>query len=214
MKEIDFLPQWYKAGRRRKVNYRRQYIVLVGIFVAMVVWSFAASYSVSVSEGHIQVLQNSLDASENVSEKYMNLECTLKGMKSREKIVTELTPQTTYSSIIAELSFLADDNIMLKKLLVQAEPYKKSSSGNASAVTFANRQDKKVDVMPVKNTRLKVIMMGLAADASNVAILMSNLEESAYFCQVVPGYSRNKKDRDVTVTEFEISCYVANYQEE
>jgi hypothetical protein len=35
MKEIDFLPEWYKNGRRRRMRYRTQYAVLGCIFVVM-----------------------------------------------------------------------------------------------------------------------------------------------------------------------------------
>ena len=47
MKDIDFLPEWYKSGIRREVSYRTQYIAMGGIFLAMAVWSLATSHSIS-----------------------------------------------------------------------------------------------------------------------------------------------------------------------
>jgi len=47
MKEIDFLPEWYKSGRRRQVSYRTQYIALGGVFVVMMVWSLITTHSIS-----------------------------------------------------------------------------------------------------------------------------------------------------------------------
>jgi len=51
--------------------------------------------------------------------------------------------------------------------------------------------------------------------------LICKLDDSPYFCQVVPSFSRNKKMKVGTglagenfqVSEFEISCYLANYRE-
>jgi len=47
MKEIDFLPAWYKSGKRRQISYRTQYAGLVGISVVMMVWNFIATHSLS-----------------------------------------------------------------------------------------------------------------------------------------------------------------------
>jgi len=46
MKEIDFLPKWYKSGRRRQISYRTQYVGLAGIFLLMNVRNLAASRSI------------------------------------------------------------------------------------------------------------------------------------------------------------------------
>ncbi|GAI77577.1 unnamed protein product, partial [marine sediment metagenome] len=47
MREIDFLPNWYKSGRRRQISYRTQCVALGGVFVVMMVWSFVAGHSIS-----------------------------------------------------------------------------------------------------------------------------------------------------------------------
>jgi len=47
MKEIDFLPTWYRSSRRRQISYRTQYAGLVGIFVVMMVWNFIATHLLS-----------------------------------------------------------------------------------------------------------------------------------------------------------------------
>ena len=88
--------------------------------------------------------------------------------------------------------------------------------------------------LPVGNVRFKVVINGVATDASDVAALVCKLEESLYFCDVTPLYSRNKQlqrkvnsasrpqtmerstlqSRDsLRVSEFEISCYLKNYRE-
>ncbi len=78
--------------------------------------------------------------------------------------------------------------------------------------------------------RFKVVIAGVAASAGRVATLICKLEDSPYFCLVYPLFSRSKKinpvgrkslsglkagssfDReDYRASEFEISCYLANY---
>jgi hypothetical protein len=75
--------------------------------------------------------------------------------------------------------------------------------------------------VPLGGVKFKVVINGVAADASDVAELVCRLEDSPYFCLVYPSFSRNKKmtvtkrpaREDFQVTEFEIGCYLANYEE-
>jgi len=48
----------------------------------------------------------------------------------------------------------------------------------------------KKENLPLGNVRFKVIIAGVAADASDVATLMCKLEDSPYFRQVVLSFSR------------------------
>jgi type IV pilus assembly protein PilM len=44
VREIDFLPDRYKSGRRHQVACCAQYAVLAGVFVVMIVWSLVMAY--------------------------------------------------------------------------------------------------------------------------------------------------------------------------
>jgi len=62
------------------------------------------------------------------------------------------------------------------------------------------------------------VISGVAAGAGDIAELIGKLEESPYFCLVSPSFSQNRKMKVGTgenfqVSEFEISCYLANYRE-
>ena len=69
MKEIDFLPEWYKSGRRRQVNYRAQYIILSGVFAVMMVWNYVSATSVSKVRARNMEMGTSRTQSEKVSAK-------------------------------------------------------------------------------------------------------------------------------------------------
>jgi hypothetical protein len=47
MKEIDFIPQWYKAGRERKRRCIRQYTLMAAVFTVMVGWGFIVDSHIS-----------------------------------------------------------------------------------------------------------------------------------------------------------------------
>ena len=90
MKEIDFLPKWYKTGKRRRVNYRRQYIVIAGVFVTLIAWSFSASLSISVVQAQVNMMQKSLDNNQQIAHRYSILQGSLEKLKKKKDVLKRL----------------------------------------------------------------------------------------------------------------------------
>jgi hypothetical protein len=65
--------------------------------------------------------------------------------------------------------------------------------------------------MPDSPQRIRVTLTGIADGGADVARLIERLETSDYFESVSPGFSRAKKVGSLDVTEFEITCWVADY---
>jgi len=193
MKEIDFLPEWYKSGRRRQVSYRTQYIAIGGVFVVMVVWSFITTHSISKAEArHAQMAANQAQA-EKVSAKMAELENEMGVLRKNAGSIEEIDSRIDVASVLAEMSFLIDEKIVLRKVEFVAEKFPdeddvKSSPAGIVRVVQAKLGNKKK--LPLGNVRFKVVIAGVAADASDVATLMCKLEDSPYFFQVVLSFSR------------------------
>ena len=215
MKEIDFLPQWYKAGKRRRVNYRRQYIVIAGLLVTMIAWSLAAGYSVSVAKAQVDVLQESLERNGPVAARFQQFQQEITELERKKNVLEKLGQRTTVSSIIAELSYLVNDDIVVREIVITNEKFenRQSASGGGS-VRISSSQGQKKESLLDTDSRIKVIIDGLAVNGLDVGGLMSEIENSPYFFQVVPGFSNNTKTKTGQATEFEISFYVANYKEQ
>ena len=193
MKEIDFLPEWYKSGRRRQVSYRTQYIAISGVFVVMVVWSFIASHSISQAMAQSAQMATDQAQAEKVSAKVAELENEISVLRKKADSIEEIDSRIDVAGVLAELSFLIDEKIVLRKAEFAAEKFLdeqdvKSSPAAVVRVVQANLGNKKD--LPLGNVRFKVVVAGVAADASDVATLMCKLEDSPYFCQVVLAFSR------------------------
>jgi Tfp pilus assembly protein PilN len=248
MREIDFLPEWYKSGRRREVSYRTQYIALGGVFVVMMVWSLTATRSISKARAESAQMAAKQSQAESVSSKLAELESELRGLQKRAESIEEIDSKIDVASVLAEMSFLIDEEVVLNKVEFVAEKFvdkqetKRSQRAGAIVRAVRARSGDKRD-LPLGNVRFKVVIAGVAADASDVAALICKLEDSPYFCQVVPSFSRNaemgieiapslRTDTDIVtrtlhtrdgvqgaegkiqVSEFEINCYLANYREQ
>jgi len=247
MKEIDFLPEWYKSGRRREVGYRTQYIALIGVFVVMVVWSIIAKHSISNTRAQCAQTRTQQVQAESVSGKLAELKNELIGLKNKTESIEIIDSKIDVAGVLAELSFLIDTKVVLSKVEFVAEKFVDKQQANTSlpagaVVRVVRAKHSKKQELPLGDVRFKVVITGVAAEAGDVATLICKLEDSPYFCQVVPSFSRNaemdikstsslssqtnlvegtlktkgtvhKVGENVQVSEFEIKCYLANYRE-
>jgi cell division protein FtsB len=241
MKEIDFLPEWYKSGRRRQVSYRTQYLALGGVFVVMVVWNFVATHSISKTRAQYAQISTKQAEAEGLSAKFAELKSELRELRGKMEFIEEIDSKIDVASVLAEMSFLINERIVLNKVAFDAEKIEdeRRSEPSPPAGTVVRAVRTKLNEkrnLPLGDVRFRVVIVGVAADASDVASLICKLEDSPYFCDVVPSFSRtaeiNVKSNPslrsgiknansgresggkIQVSEFEISCYLANYLEQ
>lgn len=224
MKEIDFLPDWYKTGRRRQVSFRTQCIALGCVLAAIVVLDIVTSCSVSKAKSQLgQMVAKSTEV-EAVSEQYARIKKQISLLQKKESILEKINSKINVANVLAEISFLVDDQMAVNKMEFRAERLADNEDAvkSGSRVRRVKSRGNNKGNLSVGNVKFKVVIGGIASDASKVAQLICKLEDSRYFWQVIPSYSRNKKlakghgkpGEDYQVTEFEIGCYLANYQEE
>ncbi len=241
MKEIDFLPEWYKSGLRRKVSYRTQCIALGGVFVVMVVWNFIDAHSISKARAQFAQMSTKQAEAEGLSAKLAELKSELRGLQKKVESIEEIDSKIDVASVLAEMSFLIDERIVLNKVVFDAEKIEdeRRSGPSPRAGTVVRAVRTKLNEkwkQPLGDVRFRVVIVGVAADASGVASLICKLEDSPYFCDVVPSFSRTaeinvtsnpslrsgtknvnsgrESGGKIQVSEFEISCYLANYLEQ
>jgi len=198
MKEIDFLPEWYKQGRLQQQKHREFYIALGLIVFIMAAWGVFANGRVAIAKAKNTSLQNVKLIRVRSGAEYNQADNEYKQLKAKYQILESVRSHIAVSNVIAELAHLLDSGVILKKLEIKAEPF--TAQG-------ANRQS-----LSDKKVRFKVTFTGLAADATKVAEIISKLEKSGYFFQIIPSFSRNTIVNGYQASEFEITCYLANYK--
>jgi len=234
MKEIDFLPEWYKSSRRRRLSYGTQYIVLACMFGAMMVWNFVSLNSVSNATAKLAQMASKRSQAQNASKEFTKIKNELADLHKRVNILGEIDSKIDVANLFAEMSFLIDEKIVLSKVEFISEKFKQPKTNIGAAVRVAGTEPDRRRDLPLGDVLFKVLISGIAADASDVATLVRKLEDSPYFCKVYPSISRNKTMQmtsnavtigeaetkkaltpgNYRVSEFEISCYLANYRQE
>ena len=233
MKDIDFLPEWYKNGVRREVSYRTQYMGLGGVFLVMTVWSLITTHSIAKARAEFDDMSAMHTQAEKVSAELAGIQNKLRSSQKKVESTEQIDSKIDVASVLAEMSFLIAERTVLSKVDFVAEKFPdkkqdKASAGNSAVVRAVRVNAGKKQQLPLGQVRFKVVIAGVAADASDVAALICKLEDSPYFFQVVLSFSRSAEVKaestpptsggtpyagaDIAVSEFEINCYLANYR--
>ena len=116
MKEIDFLPGWYKNGRRRQAGYRTQYVALGGVLIVMVVWNFIVANSISSAKAQLAQVGAAQTQAEGASREFAALKTQIGKLQKQAQSMEQMDSDIDVASVLGELGFLIDKKIVLSKI--------------------------------------------------------------------------------------------------
>ncbi|RKY24753.1 MAG: hypothetical protein DRP62_03040 [Planctomycetota bacterium] len=220
MKEIDLLPEWYKNNKRRQISRRTQYVILAGVFVAIMAWNFIMTHSISKATAQVAQAEAELAQGQSVSREFNKTKAEVAQLQKKVGILEKVDSKIDVASVLAEISFLIDENIVLSAMEFKAERFA-GKQGSNSAIVTANTKFGNKRTLPLGNVKFKIVIRGVATNAGDVAELICKLEDSPYFFHVIPSFSRNREIKIATdtagkihrISEFEINCELANYHQ-
>lgn len=237
MKELDFLPEWYKDRKRRSSLVRKQYIALAAVFLLMMTFNLTTIHRASRVAAEVSHRDDQQMQAETVVHEFNRVTKELNEMRAKAGLVRRIDNQIDVGAILAEISHLVDESIVLSKIELAAEPVEASPEADPAnkraPVRAAAQVEDMQEAVRLGNARLRVTLAGVAIQPSHVADLVYRLDESTYFRQVRPSFYNKAKIRaggpqgtavpvaktgadaaeTLDVTSFEIVCYLANYEE-
>ena len=222
MKDIDFLPESYKSGMKWRISLRNQCIIAVILLFGLSGWDMANVYELKGAMRLQQQRKGQVEQALAISKELSKVQGRLQETRSQFSVLRSLDSKVKIPNVLGELSYVMGSGIVLEKLNIKEEKLKSGGGSGSKKTRFTVRAadgpavEKNELQVPVRHN---VQIVGMAADSSDVARLIQRMEDSAYFHQVYPSYSRNKQlkmDRPgekeaLTVSEFALDCYIANY---
>lgn len=212
MKDIDFLPSSYTNSRNMSRTWKRQYSFVVVLVIIVASWLFVTGVNVRRAKAQTEQLSVNNYSLSKASQQYSSLSNSLNRLNKQAQLLSKISSRISFCDLMAEISYVAGDDIVLSSLDVEAEKFGEKKT-NSSTVRVVSSKKKKEKVITDEPFRYRVVFHGLARDAAGVAEFIRGLEQSDYFMQVVPGYSRNKTVDEFRFSEFELTCIIANYEE-
>lgn len=208
MKEIDFLPEWYKQGCVQQKKHREFYFALGLIVASMAVWSIFANGRVAIIKARNTTLRNTQLVQGRSEAEVKQAQDEYEQLRLKSKMLDSVNPHIVVSNVIAEITHLLDGGIILKELEIKTEPISEQEARTGIKVVSAG--DKSLPAE--KNTRFRITLRGYAPDAEGVAEVIQRLEQSDYFNQIIPGFSKNTTIGQYQASEFEVTFCLANYK--
>jgi len=209
MREIDFIPDWYRAGRQRRLNYRRQYMMLGGLCAVMLVGCLTLGVSISKGQSFLERTRDAKITYETIHQRFEKTQRQVQDLIRKKDMLDVLDPQVRLAAVMAEITHLTPPDVILSTLTIKAEAVAPASVPAGKVLLGATSPSR--DTLAESRERFRVQLTGLARDAGQVSRLVANLTDSAYFRQISPGLIRNKTVEGRDCIEFEVACYLANY---
>jgi len=236
VKELDFLPEWYKDRRRCHCRMRKQYIALVAIFLMMMAFNLTATHRAARVAADLTRHEGRQKDAEAVVHEFDRVTKELNRLKTRASLVRRIDTRFDVAAILAEISHIVDESVALSRIALIAEPFSKPDSNAQPKGGVVRTTGKGTGVqqdMPLGDAKLRIALAGVAVEPGHVTDLVCRLDESSYFQQVRPSsYGKTTIPADPAkpaqahaaaagasaseipdVTTFEITCYLANYTE-
>jgi Tfp pilus assembly protein PilN len=239
VKEVDFLPDWYRESKRRRSHLRRQYAALVLIFTCMMAYNLAVTHRTARATATLARFEDDRIAAESVLHQFNIITKELEQVRSKADLVEQIDAKIDVAAMLAELSHVIDERVVLSHMEVTTEAVRPSSGGGAtkaSGLRAAEGGQSAASSPVLAEARFKILLAGLASSPADVASLVCRLDDSAYFRDVhasfwrdttvdVPvaprsvgrvssaGADSTSKAVTIEASEFEIVCYLANYEE-
>lgn len=235
MKDLDFLPDWYKDRKRRHSRVRKQYIALVAVFLLMMTFNLTALHRAARVAADVSRHEEQRTRAEAIVDEFNLVTRELNQMKAKADLVHRIDTGIDVAPILAEISHVVDESVILSKIEFVAEPIvAPDAAGQAQGPGMRMpKADGAQRELQLSQSTLRIVLSGVAVQPSQVADLVCRLDESAYFHHVRPSfYGRTKisvgsplavskpgvasvADAPGTLdaTAFEITCALANYEE-
>jgi Tfp pilus assembly protein PilN len=222
MIDIDLLPERYTSSKRKQQSLRSQYLILVGVVVIMNAWNFIAANALSRTEERIYKDMQKCAKAQAVIEKTRAMTEQIDKLSQKAALLEDIDSRINIAGVLSELSFLVDGKIVLSDVSFEAQKFDTGRQKNysQSGVRVAEAASRKGGAAPVGDVRFAVSLRGIADQTSDVGKFVRRLEESDYFRDVSLAFSRSKSikaeaggnNKQRQVSEFEISCELANYR--
>ena len=183
MKEIDFVPDWYRTSRRRKRKLMVRAACLGVFAIGMILASAGRHAQTATAAETLAELQNSVESQAEVLETINELEYRLGQLRERRNLLSDVAGGAPLHGVLAELSLLMPEAMVLAQFRVVRGP-------RIAEAGPPETDDPEADKPAEEDVRGKFELTGWAASDGSVGSLMTNMARSSLFDEVRLRYSK------------------------
>lgn len=187
-------------------------LLIIGLIAS---WWFSLTRAVSRESAELSYLNSRSEILQEDVQLYNEIKERVALLGQHSEILGSMDSKIDVSNVLAELSYILNEDVVLSKLNIHTEAIGKNKRFKGLAI---RRVDS--DNVLTGNQRFAIVLNGKAKESKHVADMICRIEDSQYFFNVIPLFTGDKKAAGRTnnkqpdeYTEFEVGCYLANYRE-
>lgn len=192
MKELDFLPQSYHEGIRRREQTRRNVLMCVGLALAMTCLHGLNVIRTNTAQAQLTSLRNGAGGWQSAREQLAALKARQESCQRQLELIDRVEDAAPLDAAIGEAARLLSDSMALTTLQVDAGTSGSTASGTPDGPTAPGPA----------TTRVR--LAGVAATDVEVGIFLGRLSACPLFADVTLSYSRDARSSGRKMREFEV----------
>lgn len=198
MRELEFLPQWYRLTRQSKRVVAWESWVLLAVIAAISTWTFLARSNERTRQTTLSMRQGQLDQTHS-EERMLAEQLRLRQeLQEREQIIASLGFSVEMTRLLQTLDAVTPKELSLTDFKCDIEETQRPLGTNVAAAVQIPA-DKRMD------RRLKVKLVAVAPSDVDLANFLAGLTDVPFFDQVGVTYSHYKSEEGHIFREFEVT---------
>jgi hypothetical protein len=217
MREVEFLPAWYPAYRRRRALVVTQTWATAVLIGAIGLGGVAAHQRVMAYESESRQLREEMQRT-HAELKLLGEQLDLQdALRQQQRILAEVGLQVDVTRLLAELEGRMGPDVALLEFAADTEETvrraERPAPGVAQATTDnssgrAGVKSANPSIESSVDRKLKIRLVGVAPSDVDVANLLAGLTNKPLFDQVAMNYARERVSAGRVMREFELSFLI------
>lgn len=198
MRDLEFLPQWHRKLRaRRRALFTQVWATLALVFSAAL-WLWLANVNIRQNSQTLHALDTQSRQLEQEMAQMERLESLLKQFKQQDEVLKQLGVHVESGRLIARIADALPESVALTNINFDILERKVQLTGMQQAAL------KDPSTIPM-DRRMLVKVDGVAPSDVELATILTELSRSPFFENVTPVFSRDKRQNNRVLREFEVT---------
>jgi len=207
MKDINLIPDWYRADRRRKRDLILRATCLGTLAAAMLLASAGRYAQTAVAQGDLEKLQAGFECQADVIRALAELKLRLDELHDKQHLLSDVAGGAPLHTVLSELSQLMPQAMVLTRFhitqerrITGAESVREGQEEGAETFPATDQLDGKIEIT------------GWASSDVNVGSLLTNMAGSEVFCEPRLRYSKPGVVNEREAREFKLAARLPQFE--
>jgi len=209
------------------------------VFLVMMAYNLTSAHRIGRATAEVAKLENRRAQAETATRRFDTITQELSLHQAKANLLEQMDSRIDPAALVAEISHLIGAHVVLSRVEFVSEPVVReeaTATRNGSVVRAVDRSGDATKPAKLGDLKFRIVLAGVAASSDDVGALVCRLEESSYFRKAYFSFSRNntiqvadsralgetegnpspastQPKQTLQVSEFEITCCLANYEE-